>query len=96
MLLGDRLHNIQIAIPKGCVNHSWSMVALLMWRNMTQGITRKKRKKVYPGALTLDQFAALCVDTVIHRYRVGKARREARDEAEVTIANNRKFARKGR
>jgi len=67
-----------------------------MWRNMAQGITRKRKKKVYPGAMTLDQFAELCVDTVIQRYRVGKARREARDEAEVAVANNRKFARKGR
>jgi len=55
----------------------------------------KKKKKVYPGTLTLDQFAELCVDTVIKRYRIGKAKREAREDDEVTMDNNRKFARKG-
>ena len=54
-----------------------------------------KRKKVYPGALTLDQFAEVCVDTVIKRHRIGKAKREAREDDEVTMDNNRKFARKG-
>jgi hypothetical protein len=56
---------------------------------------RKGKKKVHPGALTLDQFAELCVDTVITRYRVGKARREARELDDMTTAHNRQFARKG-
>lgn len=55
----------------------------------------KRKRKVYPGALTLEQFAELCVDTVIRRHRIGKAKREAREDDEVTMDNNRKFARKG-
>jgi hypothetical protein len=56
---------------------------------------RKRKKKVYPGALTLDQFAELCVNTVIQRYRIGKARREAREESELTQQHNKQFAHKG-
>jgi hypothetical protein len=55
----------------------------------------KRKRKVYPGALTLEQFAELCVDTVIKRYRIGKAKREAREDDEVTMDNTRKFAQKG-
>jgi hypothetical protein len=70
------------------------MVALQMWYAMA--IKKKgKKKKVCPSAMTLDQFAEVCVDTVIKRYRIGKAKREAREDDEVTIDNNRKFARKG-
>jgi hypothetical protein len=56
---------------------------------------KKRKKKVYPNAMTLDQFAEVCVDTVIRRHRIGKAKREAREDDEVTMENNRKFARKG-
>jgi hypothetical protein len=54
-----------------------------------------RKKKPYPSALTLDQFAELCVDTIITRYRIGKARREAQVESETAYMNNRKFGRKG-
>jgi hypothetical protein len=85
-----------MAIPKGCVNHSWSMVSLFTaWHRGNVAAKRKRKKKVYPGALTLDQFAELCVDTVIKRHRIGKAKREAREDDALTMENNRKFARKG-